>query len=414
MEYYRGDHDDIKLKTLQKLIGESYKFPVIVISLDNYRQAIEVFERINQAGTRIATESIFLSETWTQHTDFEKILRNWKSKKSEALTKDVDTVIFIHIFSLIYQLDKNAKKKQFPMEVSVKILKKIAEKIREQKSDKFNSIFTKCIEATGRAMQYLKNQYGIVTVSELPSQTLLTVLSIFFYYNSKPVSERQKRDLNKWFWRSSLSNRYIGSGYNRNIGPDAVAMQQLSICGTPITISKVKIYPSIFDRIDLNRGRSTVRNIVRLALWQNQPRFVDGEFVNREDVETGQHKPEDDHFYPFDLYRKGVLGSEVNNILNLHLLNGDENVRKGKKIPSVWLGEQIKKFNSKDNIIHQYFVSELLPFKTLQQLQSFERAFFRKGKKRYVEKVNQKYRYFLKKRFLLFKNLLEHLQDGKK
>ena len=56
LEYYRGDRDEIKLKTLQKLIGEAYKFPVIVISLDNYRQAIEVFERINQPGTKIATE----------------------------------------------------------------------------------------------------------------------------------------------------------------------------------------------------------------------------------------------------------------------------------------------------------------------------------------------------------------------
>jgi|GEM_PF-2717361 len=411
LEYYRGDRDEIKLKTLQNLIGESYKFPVIVISLNSYCQAIEVFERINQAGTKIATESIFLSETWTQHTDFEKILRKWKSKKTEALTKDIDTVIFIHIFSLTYQLSKNVKKQQYPMEVSVKILKKIAEEIREQKGDKYNNIFTKCIKSVGRAMQYLKDQYGIVTVSELPSQTLLTVLSIFFYYHSKPINERQKTQLNRWFWRSSLSSRYIGSGYSHNIGPDAIAMQGLAINGTSISIPRVKIYPSIFEHVDLNRGRSSVRDIVRLALWQNQPRFIDGELVSRKDVETGQHKPEDDHFYPFDLYRKGILDSRVNNILNLHLLNGDENVRKGKKIPSVWLEEQVKKFNNKDNAIQRYFDSELLPFKTLKQLKSFERAFFRKGKKKYAEKVNQKYRSFLRQRFLLFKHLLERLQD---
>ena len=250
MEYYRGDRGEIKLKTLQNLIGKSYKFPVVVVSLGNYRQAIEVFERINQAGTKIATESIFLSETWTQHTDFEKILRNWKSDKAEALTRDIYTIIFIHIFSLVYQLGKNTKKKQYPMEVSVKTLKRIAEEIREHQGDKYSNVFTECIKSVGRTMQYLKNQYGIVTVSELPSQTLLTVLSIFFYYNSKPIDERQKRELNKWFWRSSLSSRYIGSGYNRNIGPDAAAMQRLAMHGTAISIPKVEIYPSVFDHIE--------------------------------------------------------------------------------------------------------------------------------------------------------------------
>jgi hypothetical protein len=97
----------------------------------------------------------------------------------------------------------------------------------------------------------------------------------------------------------------------------------------------------------------------------------------------------------------------------LHLLNGDENVRKGKKIPSVWLEEQVQKFNNKDITMQQYFSSELLPFKTLKQLKSFEGPFFRKGKKRYAEKVNQRYESFLRKRFLLFKNLLQRLQDGK-
>ena len=413
LEYYRGDHDVIKPEKFQNLIGRSYKFPIVVVSLNNYRQAIEVFERINQAGTKIATESIFLSETWTQHTDFEKILRNWKMENKGTLTKDIDTVIFIHVFALIYQLDKNLQKKQYPMEVSVKTLKKIAEEIRGQNGDKYNNVFTACINATGRAIQFLNSQYGIVTVSELPSQTLLTVLSVFFYYHPRMVTEQQNKELNKWFWRSSLTSRYIGSGYNRNIGPDAKAMHLLSVSGKTISIDKKIIYPSDFDHVDLNSGRSAIRNIVRLALWQKKPKFINGEFVSRENVGIGQNNPENDHFYPFDLYRKDILESNVNNILNLHLLDGSENVRKGKKIPSIWLGERMKENDFDERAMLKYFESQLLPFQTLKQLKSFERPFFRKGKKRYVEQVNRRFRSFLKKRFLLFKDLLEDLQDGK-
>ena len=83
------------------------------------------------------------------------------------------------------------------MEVSVKTLKKIAEEIRGQNGDKYNNVFTACINATGRAIQFLNSQYGIVTVSELPSQTLLTVLSVFFYYHPRMVTEQQNKERNR-------------------------------------------------------------------------------------------------------------------------------------------------------------------------------------------------------------------------
>ncbi len=89
------------------------------------------------------------------------------------------------------------------------------------------------------------------------------------------------------------------------------------------------------QEVDLRTGRSTYRNIIKQALWQQQPVFIDRSRVSRSDVELGQHKPDDDHFFPYNLSRDGIIGSAINNILNLHFLNHDENIRKSKQLPSV-------------------------------------------------------------------------------
>jgi len=100
----RGSNiQEFNLKRFERILG-NYAFPVIVVSIDDYHKAVEIFERINQAGTKISTESIFLSETFNRHCNFGSVLRNWKREQgSESLSRDIDTVIFIHTYAIIFQ-----------------------------------------------------------------------------------------------------------------------------------------------------------------------------------------------------------------------------------------------------------------------------------------------------------------------
>jgi len=109
--------------------------------------------------------------------------------------------------------------------------------------------------------------------------------------------------------------------------------------------------------------------------------------------------------------RKGVAGHEINNILNVHFLNKDENIRKGKRPSSQWLEERIREIGAKPNDIKKYFESELLPFKDLRELKKYERFYKLKGKARQKE-FARRYRRFLYKRFKLFEKALIRLQNG--
>lgn len=268
--------------------------------------------------------------------------------------------------------------------------------------------------AVARAVEYLKEQYNIITLGELPSQTMITVLSVFFYYQRKALSLTQLKELHKWFWRSSLANRYIGSGYSENINIDVKRMYNLALKNTGLKIPfvKGKLFAKI-QEVDLRAGRSTYRNIVKQALWQQGPIFINRENIRRDDVESGQHKPEDDHFFPYDLYRKGIVGQEINNILNIHFLNGDENSRKSKQPPSKWLQERIDQIGATQKDIKKYLENELLPFENLKDLKKYEKALKLKGKSRQIEFARQ-YKRFLSKRFKLFEKVLTRLQNGQK
>lgn len=409
LEYGRDGSKRFDFARFGRLLKKSYKFPVIVVSLDNYRRAIEVFERINQAGTRISTESIFLSETWSTHSNIAKILRRWKQQNQNSLTKGIDTVIFIHTFALILQLeDKNNNEN---IDIGIKTLKKIADRVRKETGEKYNRLFAEVIKSVARAVEYLKEEYRIVNLTDLPSQTMITVLAVFFFYQRRPLSQIQLSELRKWFWRSSLSNRYIGSGYSLNVDRDARKMCDLAKRNNRLNIPPTNKIFAKLQGVDLRAGRSTYRNILKQALWQQAPLFVNKRAVNRFDVESGQHKPEDDHFFPYDLMRKGIAGYEINNILNVHFLDKDENIRKSKQLPSRWLEERVKEIGANPNDIKRYFESELLPFKSLKELKKYERFYKLKGKAQKRE-FDRRYKRFLYKRFRLFEKALIRLQNG--
>jgi hypothetical protein len=405
----RDSYCKLDFQRFQRLVKRSYRFPVVVISLNDYRQAIQVFERINQAGTRISTESIFLSETWNHHSHISGILRSWKRHKKDALTSAIDTVIFIHAFAIMLQLEK---KNNGTIEIGVKTLKKIADEVREGHRNTHNRVFKDVVSSIARAVRHLKEYYDITNLGALPSQTMITVLSVFFYYQQRPPTAIQLKELHKWFWRSSLASRYIGADYSKNINSDVKQMRALAERNSRLSIPRAtgQVFAKL-QEVDLRTGRSTYRNIIKQALWQQKPVFIDGSPVRRSDVELGQHKPDDDHFFPYNLSRDGVIGSAINNILNLHFLNHDENIRKSKQLPSKWMQRRIDEIQPKLGDIKKYFDSQLLPFKSVRELKRYEKAFRHKGRAR-AREFARSYGRFLKKRFRLFERALIRLQNG--
>ena len=411
LEYGRESSCKFDFNKFTRLVRHSYRFPVITISLNDYRHAIEVFERINQAHCEFQLNLFSCPRRGINIPTLERFCEHGRDKRAIAYQWHRHSYFytcFCNNFAV-----REAEAKQM-VEIGITALKRIAEEVYQSISNKYNNIFKDAVSAVAHAVTYLKEEYGIISLSELPSQTMLTVLTIFFYYHKKALTKKQATELRKWFWRSSLSNRYIGSGYSQNISADAKMMRELAVYNRELNIRKAstKIFAKI-KGVDICAGRSTYRNIIKQALWKQAPVFINGNRVSRDDVESGQHKPEDDHFFPYDFYRKGVAGQEINNILNIHFLNGDENSRKKHRLPSEWLQERIKDIGADSGAVEKYFASQLLPFKTIRDVRRYERAFKSKGFRARQRNFARSYQSFLWRRFKLFEKTLDRLQLGR-
>ena len=190
-------------------------------------------------------------------------------------------------------------------------------------------------------------------------------------------------------------------------------MKNLALKSAGLFLPPAKLVFSKFYDIDLRTGRSTLRNIVKQAMWQQKPVFIDGRPINRDDVESGQHKPEDDHFFPFDLKRKGIADNYINNILNINFLNGNENVKKGKQLPSVWLEKRVKDLGLDREDVNKYFKSQLLPFNSIGDVRKRERFMKIKSVSKRQKEFDRLYWRFLYKRFRLLEKALNRLQSGR-
>lgn len=76
LSYSEENVNRFNYQKFKRLLGRHYKFPVILIHHNDYRTAQEIFERINQGGTKIGAEAIFLSEIWNKQSGLGKKLEN--------------------------------------------------------------------------------------------------------------------------------------------------------------------------------------------------------------------------------------------------------------------------------------------------------------------------------------------------
>ncbi len=416
LNYSKEKNFEFNFKEFKRRLGSNYEFPIIIVSIENYQKAIEIFERLNQAGTRISTEAIFLSETWNKKTNLGRILRKWKNDNKNKLSGKLDSIIFIHTLAIIIQLEKIkcGKDEYNPnnVDISLRQLKNIAEKIKEEKGKLYEKELNKVLSAASEAMSFLEREYNIQKLNELPSQTMVTILCVFFYYQDDP-SKKQRKELRKWFWRSSLGNRYVGSGYNENVRRDPIKMKELAEYNKSLNLPPVQLWLDDLKNTDIRSGRSTIRNSIKLMLWDKEPRWINGDPINPEEIESGKRKKEDDHFYPYDYYKAGVIGNEINSILNLCFLPKTENARKKKILPSKWLEERKKELMPKIEDEKLFFTCNLLPFKSIEELKSFEDGLLIKRSTKPRPKLfKKKFDKFLKNRFKLFKKELNRLQRG--
>ena len=194
--------DELELINAYCTAFKTYEFSTVVLRKEDIDSAIEVFTRINTGGQTLTLFEIMSAKTYDEKQNFDM------QAKWEAFIKELETInyegvyntVVLSLLSLVLSRTKECKRKT--------ILALDKQTIIDNWED--------AISALKDSIDYFRTTYRIPVSQLLPYDSLLVPFAYFFYFRNKEKPDSgQRKFLEEFFWRISLSHRYSSSTESR-------------------------------------------------------------------------------------------------------------------------------------------------------------------------------------------------------
>lgn len=341
-----------------------YQFPSLFVDTNDLDEVRETFIRINSRGTPVsAADRAFARATKLK-------LRQKVRELQSGLGHGFDAIPSEPILQVIAFSYGTREVGERAMQAAIKQLEN-SDDVQEHFGRRWNYIKG----AVQNAVDYLTHTLGVINFSYLPSQNIVTTLSLFFYHNdnSQPTSA-QRREIQKWFWATSICQRYAGAGFQRNLVQDADFFKRLAEkksgqfrFNEPIPISDLR-------RSDYRR-RSGLTDGFFCMLARRGPRYViaDGEVPATEYSYRGNRKDKHHIFPRTHLKKAGVSEKDWHSVCNICFLSAYEDQSFGGGAPRLYLAEyRTKRYFRRAMASHLISSKPSSPLWTTQPKQGFK------------------------------------------
>lgn len=214
---------------------------------------------------------------------------------------------------------------------------------RQTKLTEIKTRLTRLHKAYQVAADYLHGHLGVANRQYLPSDNVLTMLAIFYFYNrNRPPSPEQQRQIRRWFWATALFQRYSGNKLRNSIRYDARFFKRLGAGTNAVFHHNERIRPEVLAQQSYRR-RTSLTAAYFCLLHVGRPRhFENGTEIRPLEHSSKLNRSNEHHVFPSSRIKK--LGPSVyNSILNICILTGADNRRYSKSLPRVYL-EEVKHF----------------------------------------------------------------------
>jgi hypothetical protein len=192
----------------------------------------------------------------------------------------------------------------------------------------------------GKAADYLREQFCVVSHEFLASDYMLSMLAYFFFHNRRGPSPKQKDQIRKWFWTTSVGSRYSGRDFNRCVPADLRFFDRLA--RNP---SRRFRYDPQVEMIDVRKAqyasRTAITSAVYCMLLRRGPVSLLDKGLNEIPIQrysTPANRKDRHHIFPRQpLAHANIPAKLYNSISNICLLVAEENQIIGSKRPRQYL-----------------------------------------------------------------------------
>lgn len=310
----------------------NYEVPEIITKKRELQEVGNIFERVNNTGTRLDLFDLMVAVTWAK--DFH--LRTEFSRVQSALDrkhfKGVKEKVLLQCLAGI--IGKSSKTRV--------ITSLNAQTVRDN--------LPKLEESLKKAVDFLSTELSVKSIQLLPHIHQIVPLTYFFSRVNIP-NQKQKKIIKQWFWKTSFSKRYSAST-DTHIDEDIASFDAVLDGG--VDAFKKLSYSVTADQLRETKflRSSPYSRAFVVLLASSHPKNL----VNGANVDTGEALPcfnqrEYHHIFPRAfLSRSGSDLDNINSICNFCILPADSNKVISDKAPSEYF----------ESIIPQEEIQEIL------------------------------------------------------
>ena len=323
---------------------KTYEFSTVVLRKEDIDSAIEVFTRINTGGQTLTLFEIMSAKTYDEGQKFD-MQAKWEHfiKELEGIKYEgVSSAVVLNLLSLVLSRTKECKRKT--------ILSLDKQAIIDN--------WDEAISALKDSIDYFRMTYRIPVSQLLPYDSLLVPFAYFFFWHKEKPESDQRKYLEEFFWRMSLSYRYSSSTESR-FAQDIKRIGQILKNQRP-DYSDIKVYldsPQSLIDTNFSAGNSFCKAVLCLLAYQEPKDFqcngkviLDNSWLK---IATSKNYH---HFFPKKyLENKEIVNS--NSLVNITFVSDRLNKRTIRaRAPSSYIGD-FKEENSEINkALNSHFI----------------------------------------------------------
>ena len=319
-----GDEEKAEIDKLQEIFKE-ITIPVQRMETDDKSIVAIVFERINRAGVPLESFQLLTAWSWSTDFDLQEKLDELSGELSgcgfDGLAEDQDLLMKCFTGYILGNTSPSAM-----MELS-------GEEIRDN--------FAKIKNGLKSAIDFLQKELHLYSLSYIPYPSMMVSLVKLFgtdKVGGQLYSDKQRKQLIKWFWKSCFSRRY-SSGVNNAHQTDINAMKKLRE-NEDIDISTFKcdISESFFTDNQFYINSVNTKTFIALLASRSPRSFISGAKVDLATTLKLSSSKEFHHIFPDKyLQRMGREKREIYQLANFCFLNNADNQKIKDKSPAEYV-----------------------------------------------------------------------------
>ncbi|MCI0639799.1 MAG: DUF262 domain-containing protein [Verrucomicrobia subdivision 3 bacterium] len=195
----------------------------------------------------------------------------------------------------------------------------------------------------GKAIDHLRDNFKVLSRDYLYSDYMIAMLACFYFWNKRRgPSAKQKEQIRKWFWATTVGGRYSGRNFLRCLPDDLRFFGRLARKAN----ARFSYTPEV-DEVDIRKAQFASRTGITSAFYcmllRRRPVSILDNGLNEIPLDhyaTSANRKDRHHVFPRAvLIGVGIPANLYNSICNICLLTADENQMIGARRPRSYLGE---------------------------------------------------------------------------